>query len=339
MLKLFQSIFGLNEGGGGEERGRYPEALIDMAIERAVDGTDPRLRALPGYRKRLRAPVIHAADQVVAMVDSLPAPLPASSGDYSGDPRLSALFASAEHLREVFGSDTVLGEFRDRHPGDAKVTALLLAERVEKNVLGMELDGAMLKREVAQVAVNFRSQRLVDPDVNEAETRRLLKRRAFDHLLGLALLRITEVQGERVGLNRQRDLLRRKLSALQHGGWSFEDAGGDRPEPAALQAELDDIEGQLTSLGVDGRALSAHLDIVAGLLAEAERHFWAEDIVLYLDRMNIQRDAQDASAREIRFQELHNARGRRLVMLLVEVDPSELPRRVDVVTAAERYLA
>ena len=41
----------------------------------------------------------------------------------------------------------------------------------------------------------------------------------------------------------------------------------------------------------------------------------------------------------IRFQELHNARGRRLVMLLVEIDPGELPQRVDAVTAAERYLA
>lgn len=337
MLKLFQSIFGMD--GGEEGRGRYPEALIDMAIERAVDGTDPRLRALPGYRKRLRAPVIHAADHVIALVDSLPAPLPAASRDYSGDPRLTALFASAEHLREVFAGDTVLGEFRDRHPGDEKLTALLLAERVEKNVLGMELDGEMLKREVAQVAVNFRGLRLVDPHVNEAETRRQLKRRAFDHLLSLALSRIAEVQGERVGLNRQRDLLRRKLSALQHGGWSFEEAGGDRPEPAAVQAELDDIEGQLNALGLDDRSLSGHLDIVTGLLEEAERQLWAEDIVLHLDRMNIQRDAHDASAREIRFQELHNARGRRLVMLLLVVDPGELPRREDAVSAAERYLA
>jgi hypothetical protein len=334
MLKLFQSIF-----GAGEAAGRYPESLVEMAIERAVDGTDPRQRALPGYRKRLRAPVIHAIDHVIAIVDSLPAPLPATSGNYAAEPRLTALFASAEHMREVFGSDTMLSEFRDRHPGGEPVTALLLAERVEKNVLGIDLDGETLKREVAQVAVNFRSQRLVDPGLDEGEMRRQLKRRAFDHLLSLALLRITEVQGERVGLNRQRDLLRRKLSALQSGGWSFEDTGGTRADPVPLQAELDDIEAQLTALGMDDRVLSAHLDITVGLLAEAERHFWADEVVLHLDRMNIQRSAQDGTAREIRFQQLHNARGRRLVMLLVTIDPGELPRRVDVVTAAERYLA
>lgn len=334
MLKLFQLIF-----GGGETQGRYPESLIEMATERAVDGTDPRLRAVSGYRKRLRAPVIHAIDHVVALVDGLCAPLPASRGDFSGDPRLAALFASAEHMHEVFSGDPVLGEYRDRHPGDERVTALLLAERVEKNVLGMELDGEMLKRDVAQVAVNFRNQRLVDPEVSEMEMRRLLKRRAFDHLLSLALLRITEVQSERADLNRQRDLLRRKLSALQRGGWSFEDTGGERADPAAVQAELDEIEGQLGSLGVDDRALSAHLDIVTEMLAEAERQFWSEDTVLHLDRMNILRDARDASAREIRLQELHNARGRRLVALLIVVDPAELPKRLDVITAAERYLA
>lgn len=334
MLKLFQSIFGRDEA-----HGRYPEVLIDMAIDRAVDGTDPRMRALPGYRKRLRAPVIHAADHVIALVDSLPAPVSATSKDFTGDPRLSALFASAEHLREVFVGDAALSEFRDRHPGGERVTALLLAECVEKNVLGIELDGEMLKREVAQVAVSFRSHRLVDPDVNELETRRQLKRRAFDHLLSLALARIAEVQGERAGLNRQRDLLRRKLSALQHGGWSFDDAGGERPEPAKLQTELDGIEAELAALGVDDHALSAHLDIVTGVLAEAERHFWGEERVLHLDRMNIERGPQDASAREIRLQELHNARGRRLAMLLIAIDPGELPQRVDVITAAERYLA
>ncbi len=51
-MKLFHSIF-----GGGEARGRYPESLIREAIERAVDGTDARLRLVPGYRKRLHKPI------------------------------------------------------------------------------------------------------------------------------------------------------------------------------------------------------------------------------------------------------------------------------------------
>ena len=337
MLKLFESIFGAQSSGTTAHR--FPEALVDMAIERAVDGTDPRMRALPGYRKRLRAPVIHAGEHVIALVDSLPAPAATNRAAFAGDPRLTALFASAEHMREVFAGDGALSGFRDRHPGGERITALLLAERVEKKMLGVELDGEMLKREVAQIAVNFRSHRLLDPDASEAETRRQLKRRAFDHLLSLALLRITEVQGERVELNRQRDLLRRKLSALQRGGFDFDERAAARPDPAALQAELDEVQAQLAALGVDDHALSAHLDITAALLAEAERQFWGEELTLHLDRMNIQRDPHDVSAQAIGLQELRNARGRRLIMLLVSIDPGELPQRVDVITAAERYLA
>ncbi len=39
MLKLLQSIF------GSTKQGSYPESLVREAIERAVDGTDPWLRA------------------------------------------------------------------------------------------------------------------------------------------------------------------------------------------------------------------------------------------------------------------------------------------------------
>ena len=182
MLKLFQSIFGSNE-----KPGQHPESLIEMAIERAVDGTYPRLRALPGYRKRLRDPVIHAIDHAISLVDTLPVPLSAVAAEYSKDPRLPALFVSPEHMREVLGNDNVLGDFRDNHPESGEpITALLLAERKESNTLGVEMDGEIMRRDVAQVSVSFRRHRVVDPANSEDEARRLLKRRAFDHLISLA---------------------------------------------------------------------------------------------------------------------------------------------------------
>lgn len=335
MLKLFQSIF-----TGGEDRGRYPEWLIEAATERAVDATDARLRALSGLRKRLREPVIHAIDHVISLVDSLPEPLAADSGSYAADPRLSTLFASVEHMREVFGNDPELSEFRRVHPQeDAPVTTLLLAERVEKRVMGMELAGETVQRDVAQVAVSFRGHRLLDPATGEEEARRQLKRRAFDHLLSLALLRITETQSERTDLKRQRDLLQRKLRDLQRGGGSFADASTERADHAELQADLDEVEAQLATLGVDQDVLNAHLEITAGLLAEAEKNLWSADISLYLDPMNIQRDAGVPSARAVRFQEISNARGQGSIMLLLAIAPGSLPQREDFFSAAQRYLA
>jgi hypothetical protein len=334
MLKLFQSFF-----GGDESRGHYPESLVEMAIERAVDGTDSRLRLLPGYRKRLRGPVIHAIDHVVALVDGLPPPLAAGRDDFNADPCLGTLFVSAAHMLEVLGRDRAMIEFLNSHAAGAeRLTAALLAERIEKNVLGMELAGEQVRRDVAQLTVSFRNHRLVEVADSEAETRRLLKRRAFDHLLALALARIVEVREERTDLAHQRDVLRHKLATLERSGWSFAEGEGEPSEPASLQAELADTEGQLARLGSDAGVLDTHLDIVADQLAQAEQLLQSETLRMRLDSMNVQRDAQDASGRDIVLPEILNAHGRRNVLLLVSVMPAELPPRENLLATAHRYL-
>jgi len=334
MLKLFQSFF-----GGEESRSRYPESLVEAAIERAVDGTDSRLRLLPGYSKHLRVPVIHAIDHVVALVDGLPAPLVAGRDDFSADARLATLFVSAAHMLEVLGRDRALAEFLKGYSGGAeRLTALLLADRVEKKVLGMELAGEQVRRDVAQLTVSFRGHRMVDVADSEAETRRQLKRRAFDHLLTLALARIVEVREERSDLARQRDVLRHKLAMLERSGWSFEAGEDAPPEPSSLQTELSDIEEQLEHLGTDAAVLNNHLDIVVDQLAQAEQLLQSETLRMRLDSMNIQRDAQDVTGRDIALPEIHNARGISSVLLLISVPPGELPPREDLLAAGHRFL-
>lgn len=334
-MNLFQSIF-----RGGESHGRYPEPLIEAAIERAVEGTDARLKLLPGYRKRLRDPVIHAIEQVVALVDAVPTPLLAGRREHGGDPRLAAIFSSAADMLQIFGRDPALTAFLATPEGVAaeRVTCLLLVERVARNILGMDLVGDQMRRDVPQVAVSFSGHRLLDPRAGEVEMRRALERRAFDHLLALALNRIAEVRVEREDLIRQRDLLRRKHAAMDRAGWTFDAGQGAPPDAVALATELDSITAQLEGLGADAGVLQVHLGIVADSLGEAERQLWAEEIDLSLDAMNIQRDPGDPSARRIALEELHNARGWRLVMLPLMIAPGEIPPREDFVTSAERYL-
>jgi hypothetical protein len=334
MLDLFQSIF-----RGGEKQGLYPESLIEAAIERAVDGTDPRLRALPGYRKNLRPSILNAISHVVALVDGISAHSPAGRGDYSADPRLKALFASVDRMLEVFGNDASLRDFLSGPgKGAERVYTLLLAERVEKNILGMELAGDLLRRDVQQVSVSFRNHRLVEPSAGEEGTRRLLKKRAFDHLLTLALTRIAELKSTQADLVQQRDLLGRKLNALKQGGWSFDLVESARPAPETLVAELQDIETELSKLGADAGALQGRMDVVVDVLGHAEQQLWAEELILHLDNMNIRRDEKDSSAHRIALQELHNARGARLALLLVSLNPGELPQRESMISVASRYL-
>jgi len=333
-MKLFQSIF-----GAGESRGRYPEWLVEAAIERVVDGTDPRFRFLRGYRKRLREPVLRAIDHVVSLVDGIPPPLPAGHPDHASEPRLSVLFASPAEMLDVFSRDAELVDFLSgpEAVGAAKVTALLLAQAVERKILGMDLVGDRVRSDVAQVTVSFSGHRLLDPRGSESETRRQLKRRGFDHLISLALARIAEARIERAELARQRDLLRRKLTTLQRGGWSFDLPEDGHRDPGAMEKELESITAQLEALGADDRLLMAHLEMVCALLGEPERQLWGQEAVFVLDAMNIQRDVEYPSARRVAFQELHNVRGNRAVMLPLLIAPDQLPPREDLITAAQRY--
>lgn len=335
MIKLFRSLFTV-----GETQGNYPESLIKKAIERAVEGTEPRLRAYPGYQKKLRSPVIHAIDHVVSLLESLPAPMPVSSEHYDDDPRLRALFSSSNRMLEVLGNDMMLNQFRRHHAGSAKnITALLFAEQTTRTSLGTEMEGNILRRDVAQTVVSFANQRLVDPAVDEQRTRTELVSRAFNHLLSLVLGRIAGLKSGRLDLTRRRALLRRKLGTLESGGWSFPATTGTGADLVSLQAELDDIEHQLQAPGMNDRDLRTHLDIAVELLEGAERNLWAQDLVLHLDSMNIQRDASDARARTLAFQELRNSQGQRHVALLVTIPLAELPPPVNFLSEAKKYLA
>lgn len=334
-MKLFESIF-----GGREVVGRYPDALIEMAIERAVDGTDSRLRLLSGYRKRLRAPVVHALDHVVALVDGIPAPVAAGPGNYCNEPRLGAMFASAEAMQQTFARDRALADYRASPEGQGaeQITALLMAHRQERHVLGMDLVGDQVRRDVAQTTVSFTGHHLLEPRSVENECRRFLRRRAFDHLLALALAQLAEARVERADLTRQRDLLQRKLRTMKGATLSFERPDPDTPDAAALQRELDSVARQLQALGADAGVMKAHLEVVAERLAQAERQLWSEPVSLCLDAMNIRRDPADRAGRVIGLHELQSIGGARATVLTIQIDPRALPAQEDLVTAASRYL-
>jgi hypothetical protein len=338
MLKLFQSIF----RPGADKLGAYPEDLIERAIERAVDGTDRRLRAVSGYKKRLRPAIIRAIDHVVALVDALPPPLELSRRNWN-DAELGAYFASVDHMNDVLSRDAEMRQWQ-KSPASAaaeRVFALLIMDMRERNVLGMALEGDKLRHDVAQVTVGFNNHRLVDPTAVEDDTRRLLKRRAFDHLLTLALIGIADSHGERGDLERERDLLRSKLAALQAGRWGFGDAAGEgageeSPDPEALQQRVADIDAQLSTFSTG--LLENHLDILVDVLAAAAENFRSESTALCVDRQGVKQAQPSVLAPEISLTQLHNSTGRSVVVRVARIERADLPPPPDFLREAQRYL-
>jgi hypothetical protein len=340
MLQPLLSIFGL-----GEKRGTYPEALVAAATERAVDGTDSRLRLLPGYKKKLRPAILQAIDHVVALTDDLGSPLELGAGAYGTDPEITAYFASADHLQDVLALDPQLVAWRKSSGAVAdRMVALLLMEQRERKVFGHALEGDRVLSDVAQTTVSFTEHRLVDPAPNLDEALKLLRRRAFDHLLMLALARMGEAQAERGALEQERALLKRKLAAL-HGkqiDFNLEAKPQENAEAHAdiadVQAQLEDIESQLNTLGAGSQLLSAHLDILAHVLVEGPQQLWKERETLIVDRMGIKQVQATALAPAIELRVLRNAAGRRAVARLVTAARSTLPPLRNPLREAERLL-
>lgn len=320
MLRLLQSIF------GSETKGNYPESLVKEAIERAVDGTDPWLRAVSGYKKKLRPAVIRAIDHVVALVDGLSPPMPMCLGNYTNDSRLKSFFISAAHMKKVLAGDRALAEFMEGPGGAAlRIIALMAMEKQERMIFGAALSGDIVVKDVPQMTVSFDGHRFIDPSGDEGETRRHLKRRAYDHLLSLALKRLSTVKWEREDLERRRTLLQAKLNLLEREGWGFDPADSiGKPSVADVEKGVVDIEAQLKLLGGDDRMLETYLGIVTDVLGRPEEHLWARSETIFVDRMGIKRTEASSDAPELTFSELYNAEGRSLVVMLASLPGEEL---------------
>lgn len=320
MLRYLRSLF-----NSGEEYAKYPEPLVRELIERAVEGTDPWLRAVSGYRKKLRPAVIRAFDHVTALMGALPPPVPLCISCYDEDPFLKALFTTRAEMLEVLGNDRNLKLFMqgvEAVPG--QIIALLIMEKKESMIFGVEMTGEVVARDVPQMTVSFVAHRFVDPATNEEETRRLLRLRAYDRLISLALRRITGMKVARKDLEGRRTVLQSKLDLQQQGGLGFEESGSGRDSDMPVEEEIERINAQLRQIGSDDRMLEVYLDVVIDVLGHPEKHLWGKKETIILDSMGIKRSQLIESAHALTFLELENSTGRIINITLVAIPGNEL---------------
>ncbi len=337
MLSLFKSLF----TSGPPDSGGYPETIVKLAMERAVDATDRRIRLLAGYERKLRPAVLRAIDHVVSILDRLPRPVELSRAGYSRDARVSAFFASPQRIAEMLGSDQTFVEFREGRDGRIadRALALLVLEHTERKVLGMELRGEQVRREVAQRVASFSGHRLLDPAMDAGAHRTLLRRRAFDHLLERALAAITRSSASRVELERELVLLQRKLDTLEAGPWSFEPCSSEQaPCPLEMESRIEEIEDELDALGGSTDTLEHHLEQVIEVLENADAYLRMEELTLILDPMGVLKEREEANAGALHLHEMHLINGQKAILLPVAIPRAEWPKPKDFLTQAQRFL-
>ncbi|MGZ8218433.1 hypothetical protein [Methylomagnum sp.] len=322
MLRFLRSIF--------ESHPNPDDALLEEvlknAIERAVDKTDHRLRALGNYGKRLRGPVEHALRHVNGLIGQLPPPVEISPDRYGHDPRLRAIFASAAHMTDVLGRFQTVREYLEQRPGlpPDNIYGLLSTAKKEKRTLGMELDGDLLKRDVLQTAISFEDHHFLASSDSEESARTELAGLGFDFLLQNAVEKIAAQRLRRGELARTRQILRRKLLSSKPGTLDV----------ATLEADIALIDEELGHFGGIELSLTESLQHVEAVLNDADQWLALAPFRASLDYRNV----KNASSETLEMSEVTSLSGIQRIVLFGYIPRSQLPARKDMLKLGRAYL-
>lgn len=249
------------------------DPVAAAAVERAAYLVEPRLKQAPGYPRDYRHAVAGALAQARRIAQIVPGPVEVSPASHVGDPLVHALFASPEHLREVLQSSEGLRDYAAT-AGRGEFHALLSLQRMEKTVLGMEMQGDAVRRDVIQRVVYFTDHQFTCPAPTEGEARENLLWALFDRFMERVAVGVQRLRDERARLEGEKDLAVARLRSAN-------------PESrAALQAELDALLGQLGEAGdsLDVRHMAEVFDTV---LSHPQDCLYLEEQTLTLDRMGV----------------------------------------------------
>lgn len=312
--------------------GRVDDAILAAAIEKAVEGTDPRLRLVHNYRKKLAKAVQRSLDYADELVERLADPLKINREAYSLDPRVHACFTSADELQRLFSLDRGLRNFfaRPEHQGCGESYMLLAMKQQEKRIFGCELDHGLIKKDVSQVAVAFSDHRFVAPACNETEIHQKLRKFAFNTLVECALRRILSIRVHRQELETERRLLQEKLRTQKKGRYGLESLleqgeDGDDTVTEEIMGQLTAIEQQLHQTKVALNTLDDYLAQVHAVLIQPEKYLRLEQVHLRLNRMGIKIDKHSSHpGDDIVFHQVRFEESRRFVIALVSYPRREM---------------
>ena len=193
--RVAAALFGAKAGSADTAAERK---LVAEMTEAVVDAVEPRVRLHSRYREKLDQPVRQAIGYLRELGRQPLEPVPLSRAAWASDPRVNAFFGTADSVAACLGRSPELRSFFDKaeNAGVPEAYALLGMKKEERNVLGMELKGDAVQRDVAQVQVSFSGHRIVAPAATQAAARLEIGRRILLRLAQVALARIVAAESK-----------------------------------------------------------------------------------------------------------------------------------------------
>ena len=287
-MGILDWLFGGNDEATGST---VPPAVIEQRIEQIVRIINPRLKLVPGYRRKL----VPAVEQAVLYCREIEAQIPpaieASATVWAENPTLRALFATARDIPEVFSRSRAVQEFFEATPGAGQVWATLRFHCHEATGFGVAAEGGAIKHEVVRTCVSFTDKKVVLPSGCEHDARLEIRRRAFKFLLAEVLQQITSVDMQRQDLKAQRSMLQARLMILkgQRVGLEemLEEGAGGRQKIEDVERKLSENERALATFPGTGETLEEVIGRVREVLTHGPDYIRIDRTKLRLDQMNV----------------------------------------------------
>lgn len=299
---------------------------LDAAVERVIDGLEPKLKFAGGYPQRYRKAVAHALTYARALAEAVPGPVTINREAYVQEPFVRAIFASPDDFHSALCMSQAMRDYSRQHECrlGTPVYGLLGMRRQERILYGTEINGDQVRHEVPQTAVIFSDHTLTGIAPSETEARERLMFSFLDSLVAEVHARIAALRQERNYLEQKRGNLLARLHSA--------DAG----QRFTLQAELDTLapRWQETTAGLEPGRYGEYLDSV---LLQPEQYLRLEPHTLHLDDMNIRR-VPGPGVREIRLTDLIGRDRRRWSIALLHCQQPGMAPMTEQLEQASRWL-
>lgn len=267
------------------------EETVRWAADKAITLTNPKLRIISNWQKRVSPSVGNAIRFMQGLVPIFPAARPLSQKSWAGDPALRAFFVTPKDIENLLARSDPLRAIFEKHPEIDEACLVLGMAISEQKTFGMAVRGDTIQRDVAQNVVCFSDHktRLCAPD--EAALRRVIGIEIFEYLISRALTEIGAERVERQELQANRALIRTRLKLLQQHGPGLGAMLGDDPaaasDQARLEAELLENERQLAEKGACEEQLAGELEALQAVLDQPQDYLAVAPMSLRLNTMNV----------------------------------------------------
>ena len=289
IVSQFRQSLARRKAAKAEARARDNE--VRVAIEHVVDAINPKLRAVSGYRKKLKPAVERSLAYCAGLVEKLPLAVEVNGKAWSNDPTVRAFFSGVGDLQRVYSRSNEVQDYFDRHADQDSCYALLSMLCKERSVLGMEMHGDVMRRDVRQTSVSFSDHRVVKPASSQDALRKELEQRAFEALVTYALERIMALVSSRNSLQQQRQLLdmQLKLAHVKRASLTplLEGKGDEAIDVEALRKQQQQTGEALEQARAGLTTLQDYIDRISEVLGDPGTHLRVGRVSMRLSKMNI----------------------------------------------------